>query len=72
MKKLAVLLLALVLLAGVFISCESGEAEVTTEGVIELGEFIDYAATLKFNPNSGRLYTEATVKTFVDGVKLYG
>ena len=67
MKKLAVLLLALVLLAGVFVSCESGEAEVTTEGVIELGEFIDYAATLKFNPNSGRLYTEATVKTFVDG-----
>jgi endonuclease YncB( thermonuclease family) len=24
-------------------------------------------ATLKFNPNSGRAYTEATVKTFVDG-----
>ncbi len=31
------------------------------------GEFIDYAAQLKFNTSSGRVYTTATVKTFVDG-----
>ena len=67
MKKLLVLLLALALLAGIFVACESGEGEVTTEGTVELGELVDYVATLKFNPNSGRAYTEATVKTFVDG-----
>ena len=68
MKKLTVLLLlALTLLAGIFVACESGESEVTTEGAAELGELVDYVATLKFNPNSGRAYTEATVKTFVDG-----
>ena len=67
MKKLTVLLLALALLAGIFVACESGEGEATTEGAAELGELVDYVATLKFNPNSGRAYTEATVKTFVDG-----
>ena len=67
MKKLTVLLLALTLLAGIFVACESGESEVTTEGAAELGELVDYVATLKFNPNSGRAYTETTVKTFVDG-----
>ena len=67
MKKLTVLLLALALLAGIFVACESGESEVTTEGAAELGELVDYVATLKFNPNSGRAYTETTVKTFVDG-----
>ena len=67
MKKLTVLLLALALLAGIFVACESGESEVTTEGTTELGELVDYVATLKFNPNSGRAYTETTVKTFVDG-----
>ena len=67
MKKLTVLLLALALLAGFFVACESGESEVTTEGAAELGELVDYVATLKFNPNSGRAYTETTVKTFVDG-----
>ena len=67
MKKLLVLLLALALLAGIFVACESGEGGVTTEGTAELGELVDHVATLKFNPNSGRAYTEATVKTFVDG-----
>lgn len=31
------------------------------------GEFIDYVATQKFDPTSGRAYAEVTVKTFVDG-----
>lgn len=51
-----------------FAACERGEGEETsTEGSGEIGEFVDFAATLKFDPNSGRAYTEATVKTFVDG-----
>ena len=54
MKKLAVLLLALALLAGVFVACESGEGDTTTEGTAALGELVDYVATLKFNPNSVR------------------
>ena len=32
-----------------------------------LSPFVDYASTLKFNPNSGRNYIETTVKTYVDG-----
>ena len=67
MKKLLVLLLALALLAGTFIACESGEGEITTEAPGELGELVDFVANLQFNKNSGRAYTEATVKTFVDG-----
>lgn len=30
-------------------------------------EFVDYAAQLKFNPNSGRVWTKANVHIFVDG-----
>ena len=30
-------------------------------------EFVDYASQVKFNPNSGRVWTTATVKTYVDG-----
>ena len=67
MKKLTVLLLALALLACIFVACESGEGEATEGSTAELGELVDYVATLKFNPNSGRAYSEATVKTFVDG-----
>ena len=68
MKKLLVLLLALALLAGVFVACESGEGDSTTAPEESgIGEFVDLAGTLKFDPSSGRVYTEATVKTFVDG-----
>lgn len=67
MKKLLILLLALALLAGVFVACESGEGEATSADESGVGEFVDLAATVKFDPNSGRAYTEATVKTYVDG-----
>ena len=72
MKKISILLsllLALVLLAGAFVACngEGGEETSAPEGSGEVGEFVDYVATLKFDPNSGRAYTEATVKTYVDG-----
>ena len=30
-------------------------------------EFIDYASQVKFDPNSGRVYTAATVKSYIDG-----
>ncbi len=30
-------------------------------------EFVDYASQLKFNPNSGRAYSEVTVRYYIDG-----
>ena len=68
-SRLLSLLLALVLLAGIIVACGEGEGEETSSpaGSEEIGEFVDLAATVKFDPNSGRAYTEATVKTYVDG-----
>lgn len=70
-SRLLCLVLSIVLLAGVFTACKNGESEITTDAPSEvstgIGEFIDLAATVKFDPNSGRAYTEATVKTYVDG-----
>ena len=75
-SKLLVLLLALSMLAGCFAACDSGKApadttvEDTTAGN-EQGsenlEFVDYASTVKFDPNSDRAHATVTVKTFVDG-----
>ena len=67
--RLFSLLLALALLAGAFVACDGGEGEKTSapSGSGEIGEFVDLAANLKFDPNSGRVHTEATVKTYVDG-----
>ena len=79
--KLLVLLLALSMLAGCFVACDSGEkppvdettveesttaGEGETKGEEEL-EFVDYASTVKFDPASGRAYANVTVRTFVDG-----
>lgn len=62
------LLLSLSALACCFAACGGGNEDVTGDiGSGAVGEFVDYAATVKFDPNSGRAYTEATVKTFVDG-----
>lgn len=67
-SRLLSLLLALILLAGSFVACDGGEGEDTsTPADGEVGEFVDLAGTVKFDPNSGRAYTEATVKTYVDG-----
>ena len=30
-------------------------------------EFVDYASQVKFNPNSGRVWAEVTVKSYIDG-----
>ena len=77
MTKIIVMLLALAMLAGCFAACDSGKApEETTAEVItgeestsgsEKLEFVDYASTIKFDPNSGRASAVVTVKTFVDG-----
>ena len=77
--KLLVLLLVLSMLAGCFAACDSGEPnedttaatedsapESVTQGEAEL-EFVDYASTVKFNPDSGRAHANVTVRTFVDG-----
>lgn len=39
----------------------------TDEPDTAVDEFVDYASTVKFDPNSGRAYAQVTVKTFVDG-----
>ena len=75
-SKLLVLLLALSMLAGCFAACDSGKTSSDTtvedttagneQGSEEL-EFVDYASTIKFDPNSDRAHATVTVKTFVDG-----
>ena len=73
-SKLLVLLLAVSMLAGCFAACDSGKnpAETTAEDSTagqgnENMEFVDYASTVKFDPNSDRAHATVTVKTFVDG-----
>ena len=73
-SKLLVLLLAVAMLAGCFAACDSGKnptettAEDSTAGQgNENMEFVDYASTVKFDPNSDRAHATVTVKTFVDG-----
>lgn len=69
--KILVLLLALTLLAGCFAACDGGvggdDTAETTGAPTQNDEFADYAATVKFDPNSGRAHATVTVKTYVDG-----
>ena len=68
-SKFLTVLLALSMLAGCFAACDSGKTpdDTTAEAGGTLGELVDYVATVTFDPNSGRVSTTATVKTFVDG-----
>ena len=69
--KIIVLLLALTLLTGCFAACDSGVGDDTAETTsqpAQSDELVDYAATVKFDPNSGRAYAEVTVKTHVGHV----
>lgn len=69
-SKLIVMLLALTMIAGCFAACNGSADPAGTDdgqGSGEQLEFVDYASTVKFDPNSGRISTPATVKTFVDG-----
>ena len=43
------------------------QAGTEAETKAEASGFVDYASTVKFDPNSGRASAEVTVKTFVDG-----
>ena len=46
------------------ISSENGGKD---EGKEDEVEFVDYASQLKFNPQSGKKWTYATVKSYIDG-----
>ena len=69
-SKLLTLALALAMLAGCFAACDGGTAADGTTaatGQDTPAELVDYAATVKFDPNSGRAHATVTVRTFVDG-----
>ena len=72
-SKLIVTLLLLSMMAGCLTACLTGcnssQTPSDTGNGQENGalEFVDYASTMKFDPESGRISTAATVKTFVDG-----
>ncbi len=67
--KSAVLLLAVTLLAGCFAACNlgAGNGDTTVEETTAQEELVDYASTVKFDPNSGRAHATVTVRTYVDG-----
>ncbi len=44
--------------------CECGTKDPNYKEEIE---FVDYASQVKFNPNSGKIYAEVTVKSYIDG-----
>ena len=46
---------------------ECGKEAEPQGGEPEEPEFVDYAAQLKFNPNSGKKWAYATVKSYIDG-----
>lgn len=70
--RIMALLLVATMLAGCFAACdapgnsEGTEQESATE-TQQSNEFVDYASTVKFEPDSGRASATVTVKTFVDG-----
>lgn len=77
LNKLLLLTLALAILISSTVSCDflnktpddpdKGNEGQGNGGTDELAPFVDYASTVKFDSASGRAYTEATVKTYVDG-----
>lgn len=82
LSRLLLLLLIIATLVGCFAGCETttpdngdGGGETNDDnngnnndngGGDEI-QFVDYAAQLKFNPNSGKKWTYATVKSYIDG-----
>ena len=70
LSKFLILLLAMVMVTGCFAAC--GETTPPADGTGESQngtseEFVDYASTVKFDPNSGRASATVTVRTYVDG-----
>ncbi len=53
-----------------FVACNTPNTPGTTTqqgGETTLPEWVDYASLVKFNPNSGRIYQEVTLKLHIDG-----
>ncbi len=80
LSKILIMLLVMVMLAGSLIACGpnpdtgSGTGDTNTDSGntntdtgSETPEFVDYASQLKFNPDSGKMWTYATVKSYIDG-----
>jgi endonuclease YncB( thermonuclease family) len=73
--KLLLLVLALTLIVGCLAACDKDkdpdpDPDTETEDGDQdqgPGEFVDYVSDVKLDKNSGRLWCEATVKTYVDG-----
>ena len=70
--RLLLLVLALCIAVSSIVSCDfiGGSNDGGNDGGDQGGElapFVDYVADVKLDKTSGRLYTEAKVKTFVDG-----
>ena len=73
LSKLLIMLVILSMLAGCLAACKKEEPVVETP--TEQGgqqtppaiELIDYASQVKFNPNSGRKWARAAVKSYIDG-----
>ena len=74
-SKLLILLTLIAMLVGCFAACgptadpgeTPGGGETETPGGEEELQFVDYAAQLKFNPDSGKKWAYATVKSYIDG-----
>ena len=82
LSKLLILLMVIVMLTGCFTACgDTTPPDSSTESSTESStssstpdnnkddeiEFVDYAAQLKFNPNSGKKWAYVTVKSYIDG-----
>lgn len=80
LSKILILLLVIVMLVGTFVACgptpdtgsDSGSGDTNTNTNTDTSggeepEFVDYASQLKFNPDSGKIWTYATVKSYIDG-----
>jgi micrococcal nuclease len=74
------MLLVIVMLAGSLIACgpnqgtgsETGDTSTdtgstNTDTSSDEPQFVDYASQLKFDPDSGKMWTYATVKSYIDG-----
>ena len=64
--KLTALLLAVLLVAGVFAGCQNG-ADTTTSPTKPAQEFVDYVDKTKLDMSSSTWKKEVTVKSFIDG-----
>ncbi len=62
-SKFLILLLVISVITAAFVGCDNKPNE-NQNGT---GEFIDYASTVKFDPNSGRAHAEVKVINYVDG-----